>query len=73
MPDKDSLKTQSKKLPSPPQARLGVLLPIDTENSAKNKSKKPAAKHYSAKATMEFNWNLVQVGKKKRKKKKSLI
>lgn len=42
--------------------------PIDPENSAENRSKKPAAKHYSAKATMEFNRNLVQDGEKKREK-----
>lgn len=32
-----------------------ALSPTDPENSAENRSKKPAAKHYSAKGTMEFS------------------
>lgn len=52
----------------PSISKAGVLSPIDPENSAEHKSKKPAAKHYPAKATMEFNRNLVQDGEKKQKK-----
>lgn len=39
----------------PSISKAGVLSPIDPENSAENRSKKPAAKHYSAKGTMEFS------------------
>lgn len=51
----------------PSTSKAGVLSPTDPETSAENKSKKSAAKHCSAKATMEFSRNLVQDGKQKRK------
>lgn len=56
----------------PSISKAGVLSPIDPENSAEHKSKKPAAKHYPAKATTEFNRNLVQDGEKKTKEKPDL-
>lgn len=56
------MKTHSKRLPSPLISKTGALSPIDPENSAENRSKKPAAKHCTAKATMEFNRNVVQDG-----------
>lgn len=51
-------------------SKAGVLSPIDHENSTENKSKKPAAKHFSAKATVGFTRNLVQDGEGKKKKAK---
>lgn len=49
----------------PSTSKAGAFSPTGPENSAENRSRKPAAKHYSAKATMEFNRNLVQDGGKK--------
>lgn len=64
---KSSSENTQQGISKPSISKAGVLSPIDPENSAENKSKKPAAKHCSAKATMEFNRSLVQDGKKKEK------